>query len=648
MRSFLFLAVVLSGSVWGQLDSVRLMSIPSVEIVRAIRKEITQTRVIEKDVIETLAPADVGELLQKLPGTTIRSYGAIGALKTVSFNGMGAQHSAILIDGFLTQNLLAGQINLSQIQVEGIGNVSLDEDQLKNRLLPVKSRLSGTTLLLGSGLLYKSREKGADLDINLGMGSFDTYDGGLRFKQSLDRSFISAFGYYRKSNGDFFYSKDNGVYSSIERRNNNRFEERVASLAAGIDFSKTCSGRLRFAGKKIDQELPGAIILYNDYQDERMTTGELSADIDIAFNGVSNHVRSYYSGVLRETVYLDSTYLNQNGFLRNLYREQGHTIGYSSFHVFDQTKLETGASLGIETLFTEGVHFNDPLRATIAGFSRFEHNIGNWDVYYQLGVYIVSQYQLEDQRNYRRLMPRLKFLYSGARWLNSFELSNTYRLPSFNELYFGGIGNPNLIPENAYQIKYSLTKAIHKGKLRSVFDLWMNSSYVDNKIVAVPTKNMFVWSIQNIQKTLSGSFVFANKTTISLKDVALNATINYQLQSVLDISDPESPTYLHQIAYVPIHTGSLDIGVKAQRVQMNVSNYFVGFRYVLNENIYENLEDGYFTTDISLKYNLLDDQKHRLSVQGIVKNVLNVQYAFIRGFVMPGRNYLIKLRYGLN
>ncbi len=223
MRSFLFLALVLSGSVWGQLDSVRLMSIPSVEIVRAIRKEITQTRVIEKDVIETLAPADVGELLQKLPGTTIRSYGAIGALKTVSFNGMGAQHSAILIDGFLTQNLLAGQINLSQIQVEGIGNVSLDEDQLKNRLLPVKSRLSGTTLLLGSGLLYKSREKGADLDINLGMGSFDTYDGGLRFKHSLDRSFISAFGYYRKSNGDFFYSKDNGVYSSIERRNNNRF-----------------------------------------------------------------------------------------------------------------------------------------------------------------------------------------------------------------------------------------------------------------------------------------------------------------------------------------------------------------------------------------------------------------------------------------
>ncbi|MFZ9028177.1 MAG: TonB-dependent receptor plug domain-containing protein, partial [Crocinitomicaceae bacterium] len=602
---------------------------------------------IEKDVIEALAPVDVGDLLQKLPGTTIRSYGAIGALKTISFNGMGAQHSAVLIDGFLTQNLLAGQVNLSQIQVEGISSVSLEDDQLKNRLLPVKSRLSGTTLLLGSGLLYKSRKKGTELNINLGVGSFNTYDGGMRFKQSTDRSFLSAFGYYRRSNGDFFYTRNNGAHSSIERRNNNQFEEKVASIAGGIDFSKKWSGRLRLSGKKIDQELPGAIILYNDYRDERMSTDEMSADLDVAYHGNSNFVRSYYSGLLRETEYLDPSYLNQNGFLRNVYREQGHTLGYSSFHVFNRSKLETGVSVGLETLFTDGVDFNDPLRMTIAGFSRYEHHIGSWETHYQLGAYIVSQQQ-ESRRNYQRLMPRVKFFRAGASWLNSFELSNTYRLPSFNELYFGGIGNPDLLPENAYQFKYSLTKSIKKGRMRTVFDLWLNSSYVDNKIVAVPTKNMFIWSIQNIHKTLAGSVVFANNTTVELKGVDLYATFNYQLQSVLDISNSESPTYLHQIAYVPNHTGSIDLGVKLRGIQLNVSNYLVGFRYVLNENNYDNLEDGYFISDISLKYTLIDNQKHTLSLQGVIKNIFDTQYAFIRGFVMPGRNYLIKLRYGLN
>lgn len=648
MRSFLFLALVLSGGVFSQEDSVRLKTIPSVEIVRAVRIEKTQTRVIEKDVIEVLAPLDAGDLLQKLPGTTIRSYGAIGALKTVSFNGMGAQHSAILIDGFLTQNLLAGQVNLSQIQVEGISNVSLEDDQLQNRLLPVKSRLSGTTVLLGSGLFNKGRKKGIELDVNLGLGSFDTYDAGMRFKNTGDGSFISAFGYYRRSSGDFFYTFENGTHDIIERRRNNQFEEKIASIAAGLDFSKKWSGRIKISGKKIDQQLPGAIILYNDYHDDQMKTNDVSVDMDLTFHNSPHYVRSYYSGVIRETEYVDPTYLNQNGFVRNVYQEQGHTMGYSSFHILNNVNLESGASIGIEHLATQGVDFGLPLRVTGAGFTRLEHHIGNWEAQYQLGVYLVSQSQLESKSNYQRLMPRIKFFRSGSSWLNSFELSNTYRLPSFNELYFGGVGNPDLLPENACQFKYSLTKGIKRGSINSVFDLWLNSSYVDNKIVAVPTKNMFVWSIQNIHKTLAGSAVLANKTTIQFKAVDLFVTMNYQFQSVMDISDTDSPTYLHQIAYVPNHTGSFDLGLKVQNVQFNLSNYLVGFRYVLNENNYANLEDGYFTSDISLKYTLIDNQKHKLSLQGVVKNVFDAKYAFIRGFVMPGRNYIIKLRYGLN
>ncbi len=648
MHKILLFSLVFSSGAFCQDDTVRLKTIPSIEIVQAMRMEKTQTRVIEREVIEGLAPIDVGDLLQKLPGTTIRSYGAIGALKTVSFNGMGAQHSAVLIDGFLMQNMLAGQVNLSQIQVEGISNVSLEDDQIKDRLLPVRSRLSGTTMLLGSGLFSKGTKKGIELNANLGVGSFNTYDGGLRFKNTGERSFISAFGYYRRSNGDFFYSLANGSQSIINRRRNNEFKEQAASIAAGIDFSTKWRGRVRFSGKMIDQELPGAIILYNDYQDEQFSTKEISADMDLTYQSNSHFVRPYYSGVLRETEYYDPTYLNQNGFIRNIYKEHTHTLGYSSFHGFDKMKLETGASIGVENLTTEGVDFGTPFRVIAAGFSMLEHSLGNWALQYQLGLYHVSQFQSGNKNDFQRLMPRIKIIRPGDNWLNSLELSNTYRLPSFNELYYGGIGNPDLLPENAYQFKYSLTKTVKQGIVSSVFDFGINSSYVDNKIVAVPTKNMFVWSIQNIHKTFAGSAVFANRTTFQLKEAKLFLTMNYQFQSVLDISDQNSPTYLHQVAYVPNHNGSIDFGMKLKKIQFNLSNYLVGFRYVLNENTYSNLEEGYVTTDVSIKYNLIDNSKNKLSVQGVVKNVFDRQYAFIRGFVMPGRNFLIKLRYGLN
>jgi outer membrane cobalamin receptor len=648
MRFFLFLTLVLSQTALGQADSIRLKTIPSVEIVRSMRVEKTQTRVIEKEMIDVLAPIDVGDLLQKLPGTTIRTYGAIGALKTVSFNGMGAQHSAILIDGFLVQNMLAGQVNLSQLQVEGISNVSLEDEQLRNRLLPVKSRLYGSSVLLGSGLFYKGAKKGNELNVSLGMGSFDTYDVGMRFKKTEERSFISAFAYYRRSTGDFLYRFDNGIQSLIDERSNNQFEELAASIAGGIDFSNSWRGRIRVSGKKIDQDLPGAIILYNDLQDEQMETQEVSVELDATYHKSPHFVRTYYSGVMRETEYYDPTYLNQNGYLRNLYQEHGHTLGSTSFHTLGRVDLETGLSLGLEFLNSEGVDFGMPYRFTNAGYARLEHNFGNWQAQYQLGAYLVAQSQLEETRQYQRLMPRIKFIRPASSWLNSLELSSTYRLPSFSELYFGGIGNPDLMPESAYQFKYGVTKSFNKGRLKSVIDLSVNSSYVDNKIVAVPTKNMFVWSIQNLNKTIAGAIVIANNTNVQLSKVALSFTTNYQFQSVLDVSDSESPTYLHQVAYVPNHTASLDIGVKIQRIQFNLSNYLVGFRYVLNENTYTNLENGYLTTDLSVKYTVVDKEKHNLTIQVALKNMFDIQYAFIRGFVMPGRNYLIKLRYGLN
>lgn len=626
-------------------DSVHVRNIPSVEIVKALRVERTQTRTIERDEIERLAPIDLGDLLQKLPGTTIRSYGSIGALKTVSFNGLGAQHTSIVLDGFMVSNMLAGQVNLSQVQVEGINSVFLEDERIRSRLLPVKSRLLGNSLMIYSGLMHRSRNKGAETSVSAGYSSFNTYEGGGRFKYSGERNFISAFGYYRESKGDFKYEFENGSSTLVERRTNNDYRELVGNLAIGSEFSKNLSGSLKLGGKKIDQGLPGAIILYNDSQDERLEMDEFEINGNLKISGEGNHYRFYYSGLMRNTVYNDPTYLNSQGFLRNQYIEQGHSVGLTSFHVIKRMGLETGLSAESEFLTTDGVNFGTPLRWTGAGFAKLEHFLGNWSGQYQIGMLIVDQKSLSSEKTYFRLMPRLKFIKSSARSIHAIELSNSCRLPSFNELFYGTIGNPELEPENAYQLKYSATKTLKRGIFESAIEAQVNASYVDNKIVSIPTKNMFVWSIQNIYKTAAASFILANNSTFNFKGFKLTSTLNYQFQKVVDISDEKLPTYLNQIAYIPEHTASFDLGFNYSRFQFNFSNLLIGYRYVLNENIAVNLEEGYLISDLSLRVQLNSSEKHPLTLQGVVKNVFNQQYAYIRGFVMPGRNYVLKLRY---
>ena len=77
-----------------------------------------------------------------------------------------------------------------------------------------------------------------------------------------------------------------------------------------------------------------------------------------------------------------------------------------------------------------------------------------------------------------------------------------FRLPSFNDLYYGQTGNIGLKPEKARQLNVGLTYTKRVCDvipfLTFTADAYMNR--VTDKIVAIPTKNLFVWSMVNLGK----------------------------------------------------------------------------------------------------------------------------------------------------
>ena len=79
-----------------------------------------------------------------------------------------------------------------------------------------------------------------------------------------------------------------------------------------------------------------------------------------------------------------------------------------------------------------------------------------------------------------------------------------------------------------------------------------------------------------------------------------------------------------------------------------MSNYYVGKRYSLNENIIGNEVDAFILSDVTLYHKWIWNDKNALTLQLSVKNVFDNSYAYIRSFVMPGRNYLISLSYAIN
>ena len=225
---------------------------------------------------------------------------------------------------------------------------------------------------------------------------------------------------------------------------------------------------------------------------------------------------------------------------------------------------------------------------------------------------------------------------------------NSVRLPSFNEMYYSQIGNLDLNPEDAHQINIGATYSFKQKKLLKdlTFRIDAYQNFVQNKIVSIPTKDLFVWSIQNVDKvSIFGLDVQVSSILKLAKKTTLNLSGNYSFQNALNKTDKNHITYNHQIAYIPKHQVNTQLGISSFGAFINWSSSFTGARFHLNENNDFNRLNSFWNNDLILGYEHKLKTKHRLKCTFTIGNIANARYEVVRSFPMLGRNYKIKLIY---
>jgi len=63
--------------------------------------------------IMALNAANVADVAQYFSGVTVKDYGGIGGMKTISLRGMGAQHTGICYDGLMLSDIQSGEVDLT-------------------------------------------------------------------------------------------------------------------------------------------------------------------------------------------------------------------------------------------------------------------------------------------------------------------------------------------------------------------------------------------------------------------------------------------------------------------------------------------------------------------------------------------------------
>ena len=226
----------------------------------------------------------------------------------------------------------------------------------------------------------------------------------------------------------------------------------------------------------------------------------------------------------------------------------------------------------------------------------------------------------------------------------------SYRLPTFNDLYYTDMGNALLTPESAlqYNVGFVVEKDWYKGFLRHF--RWQTDGYynsVHDKIVAYPKGQQFRWTMLNLGKVhIKGIDVETELAVAPVQDLVISGRLQYTYQDARDVTDPADTYYRDQIPYIPWHSGSAILGLNYRQWDMNYSFIYAGERYNQQVNIAYNYMPAWYTSDMSLS--------RRFSLKGMeikttleVNNLLDPHDDVILNYPMPGRNFAISLNFEL-
>jgi outer membrane cobalamin receptor len=226
--------------------------------------------------------------------------------------------------------------------------------------------------------------------------------------------------------------------------------------------------------------------------------------------------------------------------------------------------------------------------------------------------------------------------------LNAF-YKQSYRYPTFNDLYYTDLGNANLRPELARQ--HSVELAYRKTDKR--YDIALSASYyynrVTDKIIAYPKGQQFRWTMLNLGNVkINGVDAKADFSFYLPRNFTLRTRLNYTYQTAIDVTNPNDTYYGHQIPYIPWHSGSVVAGLdytskRGDHYGFNYSFIYVGERYCQQENTPYNYVQPWYTHDLTIyaEWCLLPVW---LKTNIEINNLLGQDYEVIQNYPMPKQN----------
>lgn len=630
----LFFIAISTHAQTSRLDSVH--TIRDVAVVGVRPHYLTPSQTLSGAALQNLSTTSVADALKYFSGVQIKDYGGLGGLKTVNVRSLGSQHVGVYLDGIRITNAQNGQIDLGRYSLSNMESVALYNANRNERLQSASEYASAATVYLQT-----RRPDSTAFNVEYGTGSF----GLQKLKAYFSfRNILFVDAEYQRTDGGYPFRFQSASEDTVGKRRNSDISF-YRLEAAG--FYKGFTAHAYFYSS--ERGLPGPVVRrLSDQWDSTDRQWDRNFFLQSTYRhtwdrfALKTNLKYAYDWLR----YLQDPSTNAAAMhCDNHYRQQDLYGSVSAAWNSSWLSLTASTDLRWSDLTTDVYRSayvyrldSKSLLSAIASYRGFEGNIAL--LYTHIGDH--STRTAQSAAALSRLTPMLLASWHRRAFTVRAFHKRIFRAPTLNDLYYTLVGNAQLRPE--YTSQFDLGVDYKDRHLHLALDAYYNR--IEDKIVAIPMKSQFRWSMVNfgLVKSLGLSATAGYDRTWG--KFSLNANANYTCQRDRDYSSPHDPEYRNTIPYSPLHSASLIVDLAYDGWSLCTSWLYTGDRFALISNNRDDLLGAWQTVDLKLNKRFRI-RRHYVQATVECNNLCDSRHEVVKRYPMPGRNWKATLQWQL-
>lgn len=448
---------------------IELVIVTPTRMPQSLDKTITDTTVLNEQDIQKSGAPDVPTLLRSLAGVEVAQSGGLGKVSSIYMRGTNSNHVLVLLDGVRINSATAGTTALEHITLDSIERIEVVRGNV--------SSLYGSEAIGGVIQLFTKRGRGAPaFNASAGLGSHGTQRLAAGFSGSVDATSFSVNVGKVKTDG---VSAINTQISPAANPDKDGYDNTTfdAQVQHAINADHQLSASL--FSTRGDSQYDNAFGSATDRNNTLAAIEKLSLTSDNQLSAMWHSKLNLARGTDDSKDYL-------NGVENSRFKTANNQVVWQNeLQLADTQRVNLAAE-----------HLGQAVSATTL-FNQTTRNVNSLLAGY-VGEYGAQQVQLNLRQdrysdfgtaNTGLIGYGLSF---ADNWRATASVSNAFKAPTFNDLFYPGYSNPNLRPERAQNKEVGL-RYVAAGQS-------VNAVYFDNRIRDLIASNSTFTTVINVNQ----------------------------------------------------------------------------------------------------------------------------------------------------